>query len=467
MNKLPPPSTKGKFPKIKWSRRNCLLSIPILGGLSLLLIAGMLILFAILKGTFFTPQDGGEDDASIPVQVVKVTPTISASPLPPPSCETIISSGDVQVAASLPISLTVGDKSFPIATTVLEGENWTYPSGHSGAVTWVCGTVVNYVLGLESTAENKALLADMRPGDEIKLHLSNGSRLTFRFVEQQEIEANAADVFKQTRPLLTLIMEKENGTWQIAAADYVAETEQVQPPTSQSQPGQPIHVGDAKITVTRGHAKSEGENLSAGTMYYLVEFSIENIGSSPLNTDSFAMQLHDDVGNQYLISPEASAAGEYGPLNGEIAPGTTAQGTAGYLTPKTLAGPTLTWTFSPQVSSELRASVSIPYEGNEEETEPTAGQAAVTITDAFLDGDVLIIEGKVQNTGSGSFTVKIEDVSLTSSAGMGDLRMAAPPLPWTIEPDTPQIIELQYEKPNASTALLSLLGYSFEIQGLQ
>jgi hypothetical protein len=115
----------------------------------------------------------------------------------------------------------------------------------------------------------------------------------------------------------------------------------------------------------------------------------------------------------------------------------------------------------------VRASVGLPYQA--EVKEPTvAAQAEVNITDAFLsqDGGTLIIEGKVQNTGGEPLTVGVGDVSLTSSAGMSDLRMAAPPLPWTIEPNQTQVIELQYAKPDASAALLSLLGYSFEIRGL-
>jgi hypothetical protein len=80
---------------------------------------------------------------------------------------------------------------------------------------------------------------------------------------------------------------------------------------------------------------------------------------------------------------------------------------------------------------------------------------------------VLIIEGEVQNIGGEPLTVELSDVSLTSSAGMSDLRMAAPLLPWTIQPGQTQVIELQYPKPDAPAALLTLLGYSFEIQGLR
>lgn len=202
-------------------------------------------------------------------------------------------------------------------------------------------------------------------------------------------------------------------------------------------------------------------------MYYLVEFSIENVGASPLGTTAFSMQLQDGVGSGYLLSPAASAAGEYGSLSGEIEPSTRVHGSAGYLVPEMLVGPTLIWTFSPQPGSELRARVVIPYEAGSEPA--SAGQAQVTISDAFLSsaGDVLNIEGEIRNVGGGMLTVELSDISLTSSAGMSALRSAAPPLPWTIQPGQAQVIELQYEKPDASSVLLALMGYSFVVQGLR
>jgi len=201
-------------------------------------------------------------------------------------------------------------------------------------------------------------------------------------------------------------------------------------------------------------------------MYYLVEFSVENVGTAPLDSGAFNMRLRDNAGGEYLLSPTASAAGKNGPLVGEVEPGVTAQGTAGYVVPDALVGPTLTWVFNPQPGSELRASVSIPFQTGEQPT--SVAQANVAITDAFLNGagDALIIEGEVENTGTGPLTVEVDDINLSSSAGMSDLRMAAPPLPWTVEPSQTQVIELQFERPAASTVLLMLLGYSFEIRGL-
>jgi len=465
MEKPPQTSASSVEPAGPSQPRRRLLIVTIVGGMLLLLAAVVLVIFLGLRSIFFK----GETNPGMPLEVVKLTPTVSTSLLPTPSCETIISSGDVQVAVPLPISLTVGSEPFRVVAVIPPTSPFPPSQGGAdeGAAAWVCGTVVNYVVGLEPTPENEALLANLRPGDEIKLRLSNGVELSFRFAEQREVTANEATVFEQFRPRLTLILERDGTTWQIATADYVAETEPVQPPSGTlAQPGQPVRVGDAQVTVLRGHAERGGADLLPGTMYYLVEFSVENVGTVLLDASAFTLQLQDNTGNWYLLSPAASAAGEYGPLGGEINPGTTVQGTAGYLVPEALAGPTLIWTFNPWPGSELRASVSIPYQAGAEPT--SAGQAEVTITDAFLndDSDKLIIEGEVRNTGAKPLTVEIGDISLTSSAGMSDLIMAAPPLPWMIEPGQMQVIELQYAKPDAPAALLSLLGYSFEIQGL-
>ena len=457
------PATQESPPAGRPQNRRTLI-VAIVGGALLLLTAVVLIIYLVFRKDQVPP--------GMPLEVVKLAPTVTVSPVPTPilSCETIISSGDVQMAVSLPISLAVGDESFPVVAVILPAA--PFPPTQGGAeektAAWVCGTVVNYVVGLESTPENEALLVGLRPGDEIGLRLSNGVELGFRFTERREVAADEASVFEQSRPRLTLVLEQETGTWQIATADYIAETEPVQPPSGTlAQPGQVVDVGDVRMTVIRGHAEPGRPDILPGTMYYLVEFSVENVGTKPLNADTFAMQLQDGMGNRYLLSPDVSITGEYGPLSGEIGPGVTVQGTAGYLVPDTLAGPTLIWTFSPWPGSEVRASVGLPYQAEVEE--PTvAAQAEVNITDAFLsqDGSTLIIEGEVRNTGGEPLTVGVGDVSLTSSAGMSDLRMAAPPLPWTIEPGQTQVIELQYAKPDASATLLSLLGYSFEIRGL-
>jgi hypothetical protein len=464
MSEPNPAPALGKSPQAKAARPRGLLIVSIVGGALLLFVALALILFLGLRDLFSQEQ---ETNPGIPLEVVKLTPTVATSPLPPPqtTCETIISSGDVEMAVSLPVSLTVNGEPFPVVAIVSGEEEWAYPADQQGVAAWLCGTVINYVLALEPTPENEALLTALSPGNEINLQLSNGAVLFFRFVERREAAPGEVSALEQKRPRLTLILDK-NGVRQIATADYAADIEQIEPPSSETlaYPGQAVRVADVRVMVIKGHAERGAPDLSPGTMYYLVEFSVENIGDAPLEADAFTMQLKDDMETPYVLSPVASAAGEHGPLSGQIDPGATVQGTAGYLVPDPLAGPSLLWTFTAQPGSEARANVSIPYET---ETEPeTAGHAEITIVDAFLDGDMLMIEGEIQNTGGSPITVEVGDISLSSSAGMSALQSAAPQLPWIIQPGQSQVIELQYPKPDASAALLELLGHSFEIAGL-
>jgi hypothetical protein len=441
-------------------RRRQLLTLSIVGG-AILLLAGISILLVLgLRGT-------GQPSEPTPAPTVRTEPTApaSVSPTTVPTCQTIISSGDVEVSIALPVSLAVRDATFSVEPIVPQAQAWTYPPDRSGIAVWVCGTVVNYIIGLEPTPENETLLTNLTPGDDIKLQLSSGAVLPFRYAGREEVAAGDENALAQQQPGLTLVLTA-SGAWQIARAAYVAEAEAMEPPSSEgsAQPGQPVQIGDARVTVNRGH-EQRSDDLPPGTMYYLVEYSVENVGQAPLATEQFSMKLIDSMGNTYLLSPRASAAGESGLLTGEIAPGTSARGSAGFLVPDPLQTGTLLWVFSPGAGSVAQASVSIAYEGEAE----SVAQVDVTVNDAFFgsDGNRLILEGEVRNTGTKPLTIEAADISLSSSAGLGELIMPAPPLPWAIEPGEIQVIELQYQRPDASTVLLEILGYTFEIDGLQ
>jgi hypothetical protein len=473
MNRSAPPPSPDS-PRSSLLQQRWLMALPIIAGVVLLLIAVLLVIVLGLRSLLPSPE--GDAGVSLIVTKIAATPTSPASPVTPqppeslPSCETIISSGDVEIVSSLPISLTLGGESFPVEAVLAE-EGWGYPAGSSGSAAWVCGTVVNYVVVLEPVAENETLLAGLALGDEITLRLSNGVQLFFSFEQQGEMETDElASVFEQFEPGLTLLLEQDSGAWLVVTATYVTRVEPVFPssPESLVRPEVPVRVGDAQVTVQEGYALRSAPDLPGGMMYYLVEFSVENVGTTPLNADFFTMQLQDSLGNRYLPSSVASAFGESGLIEGEIAPDEVVAGSAGYWVPETLAGPELIWTFSPSPGSEVWASVGIPYEGEPEEVAEPA-RAQVFVTDALLgrDESILIVEGEIRNTGGSLLTVEARDITLSSASGIGELIAAAPPLPWTIEPGQTRVVELQFERPDASSVLLTLLGYSFEISGLE
>jgi hypothetical protein len=446
--------------------------LPVLFGIGLLMLAVLLVIVLGVRRLVFSTKetDPGMSLIVTKVAVTEASPTTTSPPITVPSfdCETIISSGDVQIATSAPISLTLSGTSIPVQKFELEDEKLGYSADNAGAGLWLCGTVVNYVILIEPTTDNEALLTAMSPGDAITLRLSNGVVLSFGFTQQKELKTSAmGDTFSQFEPRLTLLLEQEADTWLVTSADYVTRDEAGPAAGAQAQLNMPVRVGDVQVTVSEGYPFNDAPNLPIGTMYYMVEFSIENLGEQPLNTSLFTMQLQDGVGNIYLASPMASAYGNNGAIEETVAAGDTATGSAGYLVPNTLAGPMLIWTFSPSPSSEIWASVSIPHEG-QVVTPIEPPRAQVIIDDALpgKNGTTLLIEGQVRNVGGTPLVIETRDVTLSSSSGMGELVLANPPLPWNIEPGNSVFIELQFKKPDAPSALLTVMGFSFDISGL-
>lgn len=449
----PPTAPPSDSPSLSGMNRKRLLTLsPIALGVILGLVVIVVIIILAL-GTFTGPRQSD----GIPLEVTRLSPS---SPIIPPSAP-VIEIGDTEMALAVPTLLKIGQQSFSVQASD-PGEEISPPSSESA--TWVYGTVINYVLALEPAAEIQEMVEGLSQGDPITLHLSNGTQLTFHAQEHQQMEANDPAIFSQSRPGLTLVVLTPGEEWLVLTTDFEAAVEAT--PVAggvTAEVGQGVQVGDARITVLEGHTQRE-EDLPQGTMLYLVEFSITNTGAGPLSPEGFLMELQDGLGNRYLPTPTASAAGAYGPLSGAIEPGQETEGSVGYVVPATLSGPTLTWIFSPRAGSELRARVSIPYT---QEPVPTS-EPEVDVQDAFLGegGANLHIVAQIRNQGQAPLTVTADDVSLSSSTGPGELQMAAPPLPWTIAPEDTQIVELQFARPEASSCAVDILGFTFEISGL-
>ncbi|MCX7855881.1 MAG: DUF4352 domain-containing protein, partial [Anaerolineae bacterium] len=347
----------------------------------------------------------------------------------------------------------------------VEGANWTPSASDPGTALWAYGTVIHYVLGLEPTDENRALVGGLREGDEIGLRLSSGVRLVFHVVRQKTVSPDDEALFSQARPGLTLVVLEEEGERLAAVADF---RERVEPTPSASGPtagpGQPVQVGTARVTVVEGHAERGLPDLPVGTVAYFVEVTVENGGTTSLFPRDFVAELLDADGNRYIPSPSLAGRGKYGPLPEEIPAGGKAEGTFAYVIPEAVSGPALTWVFGPQAASELRARFSLSY------TPPPAAmaEAEVEVTQAFLGegGEVLHIVARVRNRGSAVLTVTEKDISLSSRAGPGELQVAAPPLPWEIGAGQEREIELQFARPRAPSCVVTILGYTFEISGL-
>ncbi len=431
----------------------------IVAAVALLCLAWIILMVAVVLPAL----RAGSADEGIPLEVVRVSsspqPTPGSGVMPP-----VIEVGDVPIQMATPVTLQIGEQSLPVQTALPGEDGWAGLTAVPGAAVWADGTAINYVLGLEATPENQALVDGLAVDAPLRLRLSSGTELTFRVVERQEIGRGDAGLFTQSRPSLTLILLGDEG-WTALFADFDTAAE----PTPQAEEpvaeiGQQVQIGDLRITVLDGYALSDQGDAQPGTMYFLVEYTIQNTGSAPLDSANFVMELVDRQGGRYPHSPSIAVWGDSGPLTGEIAAGAEVQGSAGYLVPADLSGPALTWVFHPIPGSDVRASFGIPY------TPPviTPVLPEVEVTQAFLgEGDEMLhVVAQIVNPGSAPLTVAASDVFLSSSAGAGELRAAAPPFPWTIAAGDRAEVELQFSRPNASSCVVTILGYTFEISGL-
>lgn len=452
------------IPSPKPSRRPFRLPFPLLwlGGFGVALVLITLMVVLALRPILFPRRLPG-----IPLAVTRVSPAVSPLPLPAPPVAEI---GNAKISLPVPTSVEIGGQSFPLKSATVEGTAWDIPSSTAGSAFWVNGTVFPYILGLEMTQENQALLGGLKEGDEITLLLSDGARLVFRVARQRSAPPGDTTLFAQSRPGLTLVGLQRVTEGGKREANYAVEADfreriegrPVAGPSAGS--GEPTQVGNARVTVLETHAERGLSDLPAGTVAYFVELIVENTGTSSLLSRDFVMELLDGDGNRHLPSPSLAGKGKYGPLPAEIPSGGKAEGTVVYIIPEAVAGPTLTWIFGPQAASELRARFALPY------SPPPMGtaRAEVTVSQAFLGegGTVLHVVAQIRNTGQVSLEVKEQDISLSSSAGAAELEVAAPPLPWIIAAGETREVELQFARPRASTCLVTILGYAFEISGL-
>lgn len=424
-------------------------------GIAILVLLGILIARSVRP-----PGEPTALPTAAPTEVTRLPTSVLPTPVPPPIAEV----GSAQVPLAVPTLLEVGGRSFPVMSSEPGGDDpWAGFQPEPGGAIWMYGTVVHYVLGLEPSQENLEMIIGLGRGDPVLLRLSSGARLTFRVAETAEVDPKDPALMSQRRPGLTLVLPGPEA-WSVVRADFEAATEPTLPPgAAASGVGQAVQVGGVQVTVVEGHAERGGAGLDPGMMIYFVEFSVRNTGDDAVLTTGFLMTLEDSLGNVYAPSVDAAGAGRYGPLPEVLGPGQEASGTAAYVVPDTLPGPSLTWTFG-LAASEVRARFAIPY------SPPAASQVLpeVRVTEAFLaeGGFSLHVVAEIHNPGTGPLTVTADDVTLSSSAGPGELQMAAPPFPWVIAAGDTREVELRFARPDAAQAIVTILGYTFEISGI-
>ncbi len=408
---------------------------------------------------FFWPSSESQGEEALTPTVTAEAAAGEATPTPLPTLESelladIVDSAGVRTDLVVPRTLEVKGVSFVVQPVRITAGDWPFPDDER-AVSWVFGTVVNYVMGLEASAQNKELLASLALGDELLLRMSTGSAYRFAFLDAMRVAPQASEVFRQNRPGLTLALLGDEGqpARVIVRATYIPDSELSHGGPGAGQAamaaiGQAVALDTLALTVQAARPVVDRQT-PPGHVYLAVDYEVENAGGGlPLMTGSFLHRLESADGLTFPLAPSGAAGAAV--LPAVIEAGQTVAGTALYVIPETALGQELRWRFAPAASGP-------------------AAQVRVPPYDGSLAALVAVDEARLQADGSLAVTMTVRAalraVQVTGADIMAEgaaLDPAANVFPWQVEAGQTGHFRLVVS-PQANPIRLGLLKQGFEI----
>ncbi len=374
--------------------------------------------------------------------------------------------GTFTVTLDAPATLNVLDSQWAVQPQSIGADGLWNPEIEDTVAAWINGTIVNYVFGLADTEANRALLESLAPGDTMLVTTRQAVTHTFTFDSRSQVSTGDRSVYNQQSPGITIILFGGDaaerlvvrGRYEVAAAGPSSSGNVI-------QLGESAQLGDVQINPQASSFLTNRPEAPAGFGFFLIDFTMRNVGVSAVDSAAYRFTLSDEIGNQYALNPIASRLGNNPPLGGFINAGQSVSATAGYQIPAGLVSANLTWTVTAPDGTQMQAVVPFTAGG-------AAGQSAVVSlqqADITTDLNNLIIVGQITNIGAQPLVIAPEDISLRTATGSDYLLLATnPPFPWTVPPNQTLQFAVTYQRPIGSpSAVFTLLSQPFELSGLQ
>ena len=383
--------------------------------------------------------------------------------------EAISQSGSITVTLETPIFLDVSGEQFSVQAEVLPASGaWTPPTLNETTTAWVYGTVINYVFGLDDTDENQTILEQLVVGDEIVLTTRSGNSSTFIVSSRNDVASDNREIFAQRSPGVTLVLIKEDleDSRLVVQGRYVLSDAQ-----ENIQAGRVVEMGETaqleslQITVTGVSTLYDRPEIPNGFAVFHIDYQVQNVGTTSVDTNTLTTVLSDDVGNLYALNPTASQLGNNPPLTGSVAPGQTVVATDGFQIPAGLSSPVLRWQVS-IVGTSSTIQVNIPFR----DAAVAEQQANVQISEVIIppDGGSLLIVGQITNLGNQPVIVAVSDLSLTNNTGtVFQILSTNPAFPWSVPPGQTLLYAVTFQRPLTGDAVFTILNQSFQFTGLR
>ncbi|MCL4264002.1 MAG: DUF4352 domain-containing protein [Anaerolineae bacterium] len=429
------------------------------GGVALAALGALFCVICILAILLVREWREEETATATPIP----TPTALASlPTGQPQVQGVSNSGAISVTLGIPILLQFGGQEFDVLTDIVSGDGvWTPGASGEGQASWVSDTVINYVIGLPDTETNENLLTQLVPGDEIKLITNGRTSFTFAFYERTLVPATDRAVYAQQTPGVTLILLKSDGSDRLVVRGRAVAAEAPNTPEDVVSIGETAQLDNVQITADSAIYIADRPEIPSGFAYFQVDYTIQNVGLTALDTSLLQMTLVDQLGNRYALNPAATQSGNYPILNGFLNANQTVQATAGYQVPLGLNSETVNWVVANQ-DTGAQVFITLPFTGGE-----TAVQgASIALFRAEVSSDLTSLQlgGQITNLGTQPLIITESDIQLTSPDGSVYLLLSTnPPLPWTVTSGQTLQFFVTYQRPPGGSAIFRLLNQEFQI----
>lgn len=432
-------ATGGKLPRLGGGR---------LAAKEMWQAAGALLVVLAILYWQFGPSNRSAAEEVTPQATSEAGGRVTPTPLPTLESEllaNIVDAAGVKTGLVAPRTLEIKGVSFVVQPVKITAGDWPPPDDERAA-SWVYGTVINYVMGLEATAANKQLIASLRAGDELLLRMSTGPAFHFAFVDAVRIAPQASELFRQARPGLTLALleDGEQPDRAIVRAAYLPESEVAGAGAARTiAVGQTADLDSLRLTCTGSEVQAP-PGTPSGQLILAISYRLENTGLLPLLTGTLSHRL--TAGG--LTLPLAPGDTETWPAT--ISPGQVLTGTARYLAPESTLDQPLTWSFAASPAGPA-VQVALP---------PIQGRlsAEVRLKEAAFRDGVLLVTLSLTAPSVRGLELSATDLALTGAT----VHPVGNHFPWQVSPGGSQEFTLLLA-PSASPVRVELLGQGFEL----
>lgn len=438
-------------------------AVLVAGGIALVALLAVVVLSVIL----IQGQDDGAETAG------------SGTPTPFGSSDDSLVAGEslvvgmsdsatISVTLDAPVTFSLPGQQFNVQTQIIGADGtWTpvLDADEPSSAVWVYGSIINYVVGLPDSDANRALMESLAPGDEMMLSTRGGIRYTFSFNNRTTVPVTNRDIFAQTTPGITLVMLGSEGTDRLVVNGRYVVAETDNPVGNVVGLGETAQLENVQLTVNSTTYIADRPEIPPGFALFVVDYQIQNVGLTALDSGNLQLSLVDNLGNQYVVSPLATQLGNFSTLAGFLNANQVTQASAGYQIPLGLESDNLSWVVR-NSSSGAQVYVTLPFTGGS----AAAAGSAVSLARVEVSTDLtsLILGGQVTNLGTQPIVITESDVSLQTQDGSIYLLLSTnPPFPWTVSPGQTLQYFLTYQRPPTDTAVFRVLNQGFQLTSLR